>query len=263
MTLATLNEIAEWPVDRAAAAVCTSDGVIGRFGETASEFALASVTKPLFAYAMLIAHEEGTIDLDETVDGRTVAQRLAHVDKDRRRYRNANYDELGQLLEQRSGFGAHEYFAEAVAEPLGLARTRIDGSVAAAGIGTADDLAVVGGEWLRPTLIHPQTWSRATTPCDPELAGILPGFGYQSPNPWGLGPEIRGHKEPHWLGVSFGPEVFGHFGQAGTFVWVDPVLGAAAVVLTDRDFGPWAIERWAPFNDRLRAEIMAPRNPTP
>ena len=36
---------------------------------------------------------------------------------------------------------------------------------------------------------------------------------------------------------------------------VDPDAGAACVVLTDRDFGPWAIEAWPPFTDRVLAAL--------
>ena len=39
----------------------------------------------------------------------------------------------------------------------------------------------------------------------PELAGVLPGFGYHNPNDWGLGPEIRGTKAPHWTGHGKNP----------------------------------------------------------
>ncbi|HSY00101.1 MAG TPA: serine hydrolase, partial [Streptomyces sp.] len=48
---------------------------------------------------------------------------------------------------------------------------------------------------------------------------------------------------------------FGHFGQSGTFLWIDPVAGLACVALTDRAFGPWAIEAWTPFTDAVLAEV--------
>ena len=34
----------------------------------------------------------------------------------------------------------------------------------------------------------------------PGLTGVLPGFGVQRPNDWGLGFEIRDGKSPHWTG---------------------------------------------------------------
>jgi hypothetical protein len=40
-----------------------------------------------------------------------------------------------------------------------------------------------------------------------------------------------------------------------TFLWVDPVLGAAAAVLTTRPFGPWAQEAWPVLSDAIVAEL--------
>ena len=54
------------------------------------------------------------------------------------------------------------------------------------------------------------------------------------------------------------PRTFGHFGQSGTFLWVDPDAGAAAIVLTDRDFGPWAIEAWPTWTDAVLAALPSP-----
>lgn len=84
---------------------------------------------------------------------------------------------------------------------------------------------------------------------------MLPGFGRKSPNDWGLGFELRGHKAPHWTGARSSPETFGHFGQSGTFLWVDPVAGCASVALTDLDFGEWAKEAWPAFTDAILSEL--------
>ena len=86
---------------------------------------------------------------------------------------------------------------------------------------------------------------------------MLPGYGHQNPNDWGLGFEIRDGKSPHWTGASSSPRTFGHFGQSGTFLWVDPDAGAACVALADRAFGPWAVEAWPPFTDAVLAELPA------
>ena len=99
--------------------------------------------------------------------------------------------------------------------------------------------------WLRSTL------AEATTVQFPGLNGTIPGFGHQKPNDWGLGLELRGHKSPHWTGTQSSPATFGHFGQSGTFLWVDPDAGLAAVVLTDRDFGDWARPRWPELSDAV------------
>ena len=86
---------------------------------------------------------------------------------------------------------------------------------------------------------------------------MLPGFGVQRPNDWGLGFEIRDGKSPHWTGEANSERTFGHFGQSGTFLWVDPGADLALVVLTDRDFGDWAYERWRALSDEVLREFAA------
>ena len=86
----------------------------------------------------------------------------------------------------------------------------------------------------------------------------MPGFGRYAPCPWGLGPEIRGAKEPHWTGTRNSPRTFGHFGGAGTVLWVDPGVATACVALTDRPFDEWAeVARrvWPALADAVIAEV--------
>ncbi|MEM7339721.1 MAG: serine hydrolase domain-containing protein [Actinomycetota bacterium] len=264
--MTALGAIDAWPVPTAAAGWVDTAGRSTRHGPTDRRFRLASVTKPLFAYTVLIAIEEGTLDFDMAAGpaGATVADLLAHnsgLAEDparpmtsvgqRRIYSNAGFDVLGDLLAAQSGMAAAEYFHEALAVPLGLTATTLDGSPARAATSTVDDLLVVAQEWLRPTLLAAETWQRATQPHRPDLDGVLPGYGQQRPNLWGLGFEIRGSKHPHWTGATNSPSTFGHFGQTGTFIWVDPVAGRACVALTDRDFGEWAIDAWPPLSDAV------------
>jgi CubicO group peptidase (beta-lactamase class C family) len=82
---------------------------------------------------------------------------------------------------------------------------------------------------------------------------VLPGVGSFDPLDWGLGFELRDGKDPHWTGSRNSPRTFGHFGGAGTFVWVDPDLDRAVVCLTDREYGPWALDAWPPFSDAVIA----------
>lgn len=89
----------------------------------------------------------------------------------------------------------------------------------------------------------------------PGVNGVLPGFGVQRPNDWGLGFEIRDGKSPHWTGSANSPATFGHFGQSGTFLWVDPVADLALVALTDRDFGDWTYALWPAISDGVLREI--------
>jgi len=53
------------------------------------------------------------------------------------------------------------------------------------------------------------------------------------------------------------PFTFGHFGGAGTLMWVDPVADVGVVALTDRPFDDWSTEalvRWPEFSDAVVAE---------
>ena len=133
--------------------------------------------------------------------------------------------------------------------------TVLKGSPGAGAESTVDDLTLFARELQRPTLIDQSTLDEATRVVFPGLNGVLPGFGHQKPNDWGLGFEIRDGKAPHWTGTANSPATFGHFGQSGTFLWVDPEAGVACVALTDRDFGPWAAEVWPACSDAVLAEL--------
>ncbi|MGB1506412.1 MAG: serine hydrolase, partial [Acidimicrobiales bacterium] len=81
----------------------------------------------------------------------------------------------------------------------------------------------------------------------------VPGFGHQSPNPWGLGPEKRGHKSPHWTAPSSSAETYGHFGRAGTMLWIDPEDTVTLVALCTEPFGPWAATAWPLLSETVLA----------
>ncbi|MGL3806108.1 serine hydrolase domain-containing protein [Paeniglutamicibacter sp. R2-26] len=269
----SLKAIDSWPSTHAAAAVVARDGsVVGSHGDLTRVYPLASVTKLLSSYALLVAIEEGALELDTPAgpEGSTVKHLLAHTSGydfaektvrfapgNRRLYSNVGFDELAATLESATGMTFAEYLEEAVLQPLGMDSTSVVGSAAADGVSTVADLLKFAAELQNPALVAPETHFEATHVVFPGLAGILPGYGRQKDNAWGLGIEIRAAKSPHWTGSQNSPETFGHFGQAGTFLWVDPVLGAACVTLTDKPFGPWAVEAWAPFNDQVVAEVRS------
>ena len=265
---AALWTTSRWPVAHVAAAVVAPSGVLGTVGDADRPFALASVTKLLVAYACLIAVEEGTLDLDEPAgpEGSTVRHLLAHASGlgpdggvlarpgARRIYANAGFDALAVRLAHNAGMPAVDYVLAAVCEPLAMTTTDVrDRSLASGGWSTAADLARFARELLAPTLVHRSTLDAATTVAFPGLDGVLPGFGRQQPNDWGLGFERRGDKRPHWTGAGNSPATFGHFGQAGTFLWVDPVPQRGLVVLTDRPFDEWAALAWPRLADAVLA----------
>ncbi|MFG1806282.1 serine hydrolase domain-containing protein [Streptomyces sp. NPDC049040] len=268
----SLRLIEQWPVPNAAAAVVRRDGTVaGTHGPVGHPFPLASVTKPLSAYAALVAYEEGVFELDDPAgpEGSTVRHLLAHTSGlafdehravaepgTRRLYSNAGFEVLADTLAKAAGMPFAAYLDEAVLRPLGMTGTALRGSPAAGGVSTAEDLGRFAAELQAPRLLHPTTVALATGEVAfPGLRGVLPGYGMQDPNDWGLGFEIRGGKSPHWTGSRSAPSTFGHFGQAGTFLWCDPRAAAACVVLTDRDFGPWALPLWPALTDEVLAEL--------
>jgi CubicO group peptidase (beta-lactamase class C family) len=273
MHMESLAQIENWPVPHAAAAVVRADGTLaGARGPTSRRFPLASVTKPLVAYAVLVAYEEGAVELDEPAgpEGSTVRHLLSHssgLAPDERRalsapgtrrvYSNAGFETLGEHVARATDIAFPDYLREAVLEPLGMASTALEGAASPArdAVSTVDDLARFAAELQAPRLLDPRTVAEAMTVAYPGLSGVLPGYGNQQSNDWGLGFEIRDSKSPHWTGATSSPRTFGHFGQAGTFLWVDPEAGAACVALADRDFGPWAIAAWPGFTDTVLAEL--------
>jgi CubicO group peptidase (beta-lactamase class C family) len=266
-----LAAIDSWPVDHAAAGVVRADGIVATHGDTARLYRWASITKLLTALAVLVAAEEGVLDLDEPAgpEGSTVRHLLAHASGlpfessgasigrvgARRIYSNEGFEALARHLEQAAEMPFADYLREAVLEPLGMTRSELRGSAAAGMWGPLDDLLRLGRELLAPTIVAPETLAEATQVAFPGLDGVLPDFGRMSPNDWGLGFELRDAKPGHWMGSAVSPRSFGHFGGSGTFLWVDPELGAALGVLTDRPFGDWAKEAWPPFSDAVVAEL--------
>jgi CubicO group peptidase (beta-lactamase class C family) len=264
-----LSAARDWGAD-AALAVVGSDGNLATIGQGSRARPWASVTKPVIAYAVLRAVEQGSVSLDEPLGppAATVRHLLAHASglppdsltpisppERTRIYSNAGFDLLGQLLEERAGLPLARLVAQDVLEPLGMAETRLVGRAAAGMHGPLVDLARFGREILRPTLVGPGTLATATTIAFPGLAGVLPGFGRYEPLDWGLGFELRDGKQPHWTGTTNSPETFGHFGASGTFLWIDPVAGIALACLTDRPFGPWALEAWPAVSDAVLAAV--------
>lgn len=269
-----LARVDEWPVRTVAVGVTRAEGVLATHGPVDDVLPFASVTKLLSAYAVLIAAQDGALQLDEPVEvpGRsatddvTVRHLLAHAGGlpmeaggpvgtpgRKRAYSNWGYELLGELVASRVGRPFAEHLELEVLRPLGMSATVLDGSPAHAGLGTVRDLLAFARELLDPRLLDPTLVAEATTTAFEGLDGVLPGFGRQSPNPWGLGFELKDHKRPHWTGETLSPATFGHFGRSGSFLFVDPAVAVGTACLADRDFGPWAAEAWPPFTDAVVA----------
>ena len=267
-----LAAVAAWPVTTAAAAVVGPNGILETHGDVEHVFALASVTKPLTALAALVAVEEGAVSLDdpvatEVVPGATIRHLMAHASGlaadrlkravavgTRRIYSNAGIDLLAEQVSAAAAMSFEAYFAEAVAQPLGLSSTTVGARASRDGASTVADLARVLAELVAPTgLLHPTTLAQATSVQFPGLRGVLPGYGPQEHNDWGLGFELKADKAPHWTGSANSARTYGHFGQAGTMIWVDPAAQLGLVALTDRPFDDWARVAWPQLSDAVLA----------
>jgi CubicO group peptidase (beta-lactamase class C family) len=270
-----LDALDDWPVAAAAAAVVGPSGMLASHGDIGHPFELASVTKLLVARAAHIAIEEGAVDLDTAAGppGSTVRHLLAHASGlamqsndtlawpgTRRVYSNYGFAVLAETMQQASGIEFGRYLTEAVFEPLGMTATRLDGGAQAAGSGaisTVADLTAFAADLLSPATVSAQMHAEAITVQFPGLDGVLPGYGVQRPNDWGLGFELRDAKSPHWTGANNSAASYGHFGQSGTLIWADPDAKLALVVLTDRDFGEWARPLWPALSDQVLSEYKS------
>jgi len=266
-----------WPVPHAGAVVTDASAELARHGETTTVLPVASLTKPIVAWAVLVAVAEGLLALDEPSgptgpDGATVRHLLAHaagLDGEvdgrtlapgrRRIYSNWGYEVLGELLEERHGRPVAEVVAESVLMPLGMMASALEGSPAHGAVSTVADLARFAREVLAPTLLPRELATEAVAVAFPGLDGVLPGYGRQRPNDWALGLEVRGTKDPHWAGTLLAPATVGHFGRSGSLLWADPTRGVALATLSGRDFGDWAKDAWPALGDAVVSALDAAR----
>ena len=248
-------------------------------GEVEEIFPFASVTKPIVAWSALVAVERGLLDLEApagagtahspagpALPGATVRHLLAHAsgiafDSDavlaapgtRRIYSNRGIEVLGELLEEATATPLERWVEMTVLEPLGMSSVLMPGSPAHSGEGSARDLAVFARELAAPRLVGADLAAEATSVAFPGLDGVLPGYGRQTPNDFGLGVEVRGRKHPHWTGSANSPATFGHFGQSGSFIWVDPVARRQAVFLGAQPFRRVHAAQWPGLSDQILA----------
>jgi beta-lactamase class C len=92
--------------------------------------------------------------------------------------------------------------------------------------------------------LRPETRAEATRSQTGDLAGGFVAPMLWSPCPWGLGPELRGAKAPHWAPTQAGANSFGHSGASGCLAWAAPTAGVAWASLGARtaDSG-WLLRR--------------------
>ncbi|MDQ3122992.1 MAG: beta-lactamase family protein [Actinomycetota bacterium] len=263
-----LRQIESWPVSFAAAGVVAGGGRIETHGDTRHAVRLASVSKPVSALAVLVAAEEGVVDLDEAAGppGSTVRHLLAHASGlpfegsepialpgRRRIYSNEAFRVLAAHVATRADMPFADYVRAGVCEPLGIALDP-EGDPGSGMHASLDDVLAIGAEFLAPRLVAPETLDEMTAAHFPGLPGVLPDYGRFDPLDWGLGVQLNTHPTT-WMGTRTSAGAFGHFGGSGTFLWVDPGAHVACAALTDREFDEWAKEAWPALSDEVLAEL--------
>ena len=121
-----------------------------------------------------------------------------------------------------------------------------DGTAAGGLRGSLRDLLMLANEWV----VLSRSASEWVVPFLPEIGGIVPGFGPFTPNPWGLGPELKGDKQ-HWMGRHWSAESLGHFGQSGSLLLIDPIAHIGVVALSRIPFGAWAVPLFGEWTDEV------------
>ena len=252
----------------AAAGVVRAGGALETHGDPERVVRLASVSKPVAALALLVAAEEGVLDLEEAAGppGSTVRHLLAHTSGlpfegaepiaapgRRRIYSNEGFRLLAAHLAERAEMPFAEYVRAAVCAPLGIGLDP-SGDPGSGMRASLRDLLSVAHELLTPRLIADETWAEMVEVQFPGLSGVLPDWGRFDPLDWGLGVQIS-TPEPSWMGRRVSRRAFGHFGGSGTLVWVDPEAQLACAVLTEREFGEWAKEAWPALSDAVLEEL--------
>ncbi|HJS48900.1 MAG TPA: serine hydrolase domain-containing protein [Gaiellaceae bacterium] len=263
-----LRQIDGWPVGFAAAGALGATGAVATHGDSTCAVRLASVSKPVCALAVLVAAEEGVVDLDEPAGpaGSTVRHLLAHTsglpfegavpiaEPGRRRiYSNEAFRVLAEHLATHAEMPFADYVHAAVCAPLGIGLDP-HGDPGSGMHASLDDVLALGREFLHPRLLAPETRDEMTSVQFPGLAGVLPDYGRFDPLDWGLGVQLN-TPTPSWMGTTASPRRFGHFGGSGTFLWVDPDAGIACAALTDREFGEWAKQAWPRLSDAVLGEF--------
>lgn len=252
----------------------TPAGVVASQGDVDQRYPLASVTKLLSTWACLSGVEKGVASLNDSVDiesgqgltqvtlrqllshrsGLPLDERVQQVGADMRRiYSNAGIELATEHVATRLGVDTASLIEDEVLAPLRMNSSDVVDSPAHSGISTVNDMVAFGQELLNPALLSAPLFTEATTVEGVDLAGIVPGYGRHTPCQWGLGVEIKGEKTPHWTAPESSPATFGHFGVAGSFLWVDPVARVGAAFLGVEKFGAWHKEHWASFNSALIA----------
>ncbi len=288
MTHATpLSLVDGWEPEVVSAMMMTTSGENAEtHGPRDRSYHWASLTKSCTAFTILRLVDQGTLRLEEPAGpgdrprrGATIRHLLSHASGTpfeageagsevghRRHYSNLAFVSLARLAEQRLDRPFAEIVHELLLRPAGMETAELRGSGAGGMYGTLTDLVAYCRELSRPTLISPELFAEATTCQFPDLGGRSVPLGeWYDPFPWGLGFELKGRKERHWMGTRSSERTFGHSGGSGSFFWIDPEAGVVCGVLSSGRIGEWVKSAWPQFSDAVHDHLtsLARANPNP
>lgn len=221
-------------------------------GDRRQPFEWASVSKLAVAAVVGCRVQTGEMHFDEVVgpDETTLAHLLSHSSGlgpsrgslgarigTKRIYSSYAYERVVEHL------GGVDTFVLACKSELGLTSVTSDGTAAGGLIGSLVDMESLAWVWMGQGQLDSVTVDTMSTTYLPELAGVVPGFGPFDPCPWGLGPQVKGGNH-HWMGEGWSPRSFGHFGQSGSMLLIDPESLFAVVAASPCPFGQWAVAQW-------------------
>ena len=217
--MSALDAIADWPVPNAAAAVVGTSGVLAEFGDTGRTLRAGVGDQAPGRPRGPGGRRGGRRRTRHHRPGRRgrpcatcsptrrVCRCVRPTSSPSRGSAASTPTRVSACWPARSSWrrrsSSTRYLTEAVFEPLGMGSSALAGGAEAAGFGgesTVADLARFAGDLLRPGLVSQQMHADAVAVQFPGLSGVLPGYGTQRPNDWGLGFEIRDGKSPHWTG---------------------------------------------------------------
>ncbi|WIK89025.1 serine hydrolase domain-containing protein [Varibaculum cambriense] len=247
--------------------------LLGTWGDQDKVYPWMSVTKLVTSRTILGAVENGVLDLEQPLEQLpgvseprpvSVADLLAHragLDHEKREftrdphsrrvYSNSGYEILGDLLSEHSGVPFATWVVEMVFSPLGIKR-ELRGSPAWDMHGSLRELLAFAFEAACPRFLCPRLFSAWSGSDGMQLPGVVPGYGFYRDNAWGLGCEVRADKDPHWTLPGSSAQTYGHFGQSGSFLWIDPTSRLGAVFLGQEAFGALHKQLWPKLNCALR-----------
>ena len=260
-----LRQIEDWGAEHVAAAAVAPGRVLGRHGDDGHVFRWASVTKPVTALAVLVAAEEGTVDLDEPAGppGSTVRHLLAHASGlpfdgnapiarpgERRIYSNTGFEVLAEHLAERAEIAFEAYLSQAVLEPLGTS-AELRGSAAAGLWGSLEDL-IRSQESFWSRVIARETLAEATTVAFPGLTGSCP-ISAASIRTTGASASSSGTRRSR---TGRAPST--HPARSATSAARNLSLGRSRAAARARmphrpGLGPWAKEAWPRLSDEVLA----------